>query len=103
MALQIVRSLCAEKYRVNVIATALNEEFTAEKLTSLVEEGAQMFMVASFDGNARDVLLSLGQAGCEGGCAMDGGRPCLLHYNIWAQNPENSKVVPLVADFGNGR
>jgi ABC-type branched-subunit amino acid transport system substrate-binding protein len=48
MALQIVRSLCAEKYRVNVIATAFNEEFTAEKLTSLVEEGAQMFMVASF-------------------------------------------------------
>jgi ABC-type branched-subunit amino acid transport system substrate-binding protein len=48
LALQIVKALCAEKYRVNVIETALNEDFTTEQLTGMVNEGAQIFLVASF-------------------------------------------------------
>jgi len=48
MALQLVRSLCEEKYRMKVIPTAINEDFSVEKLTMMVDEGAQLFMVASF-------------------------------------------------------
>lgn len=57
LALQIVKALCSEKYRVKVIETAINEDFTAEQLTSLVNEGAQVFLIASFkESIVRDFL-----------------------------------------------